>query len=553
MDYSELVNLYEALEKTSKRLEKTEILSNFLKKVDKNDFEFVMYLLQGRVFPSWDERKIGMSSRIMLKVIARASGVDSDKVEDEWRKIGDLGMVSEELIRNKKQRTLHFLKLKVEKVFENIRKLAELEGKGTVDKKINLIAELLSNATPLEAKYITRTILETLRIGVADGVIRDAIAKAFDKDVKEVQRAFDASNDFSKVVLAIKEKTLGRIKIQVGIPIKVMLALKEETIEDAFERTGRPAEIEHKIDGFRLQVHKSKNEIKLFTRRLENVTERFNDVVEFVKRNVKGSEFILDCEAVGYDPKTKKYVPFQNISQRIKRKYSIEKMMSEVPVELNVFDVIYYNGENFINEPFKKRRELIKKIIKNEKFKIKIVDGIITDDNEEAEKFYNNSLEKGMEGVMFKTLDAPYKPGARVGYMIKLKGEADTLDLVITGATWGEGKRANWLSSFELSCKAGDKFLAIGKVGTGVKEKNEGVTFEELTRILKSLIIEEKGKEVVIKPKIVVEVAYQEIQKSPSYSSGYALRFPRVIILRYDKGANDADSLIRVRNLYKKQ
>ena len=253
------------------------------------------------------------------------------------------------------------------------------------------------------------------------------------------------------------------------------------------------------------------------------------------------------------EAKTKKYVPFQNISQRIKRKYSIEKMMSEVPVELNVFDVIYYNGENFINEPFKKRRELIKKIIKNEKFKIKIVDGIITDDNEEAEKFYNNSLEKGMEGVMFKTLDAPYKPGARVGYMIKLKGEADTLDLVITGATWGEGKRANWLSSFELSCKAGDKFLAIGKVGTGVKEKNEGVTFEELTRILKSLIIEEKGKEVVIKPKIVVEVAYQEIQKSPSYSSGYALRFPRVIILRYDKGANDADSLIRVRNLYKKQ
>jgi len=464
-----------------------------------------------------------------------------------------LGMVSEELIKNKKQRTLHFFKLKVEKVFENIRKLAELEGKGTVDKKINLIAELLSNASPLEAKYITRTILETLRIGVADGVIRDAIAKAFDKDVKEVQRAFDASNDFSKVVLAIKGKTLGRIKIQVGIPIKVMLALKEETIEDAFERTGRPAEIEHKIDGFRLQVHKSKNEIKLFTRRLENVSEQFKDVVEFVKKNVKGNEFILDCEAVGYDPKTKKYVPFQNISQRIKRKYSIEKMMSEVPVELNVFDVIYYNGENFINEPFKKRRELIKKIIKNEKFKIKIVEGIITDDNEEAEKFYNNSLEKGMEGVMFKTLDAPYKPGARVGYMIKLKGEADTLDLVITGATWGEGKRANWLSSFELSCKAGDKFLAIGKVGTGVKEKNEGVTFEELTRILKPLIMEEKGKEVVIKPKIVVEVAYQEIQKSPSYSSGYALRFPRVIILRYDKGANDADSLIRVRNLYKKQ
>src|SRR3989344_2311520 len=550
MDYSELVNLYEALEKTTKRLEKTEILSNFLKKIDKEDFEFVMYLLQGRVFPSWDERKIGMSSRIMLKVIAKSSGVSSEKVEDEWRKIGDLGMVSEELIKNKKQRTLHFFKLKVEKVFENIRKLAELEGKGTVDKKINLIAELLSNASPLEAKYITRTILETLRIGVADGVIRDAIAKAFDKDVKEVQRAFDASNDFSKVVLAIKGKTLGRIKIQVGIPIKVMLALKEESVEEAFERTGRPVEIEDKLDGFRLQVHKSKNEIKLFTRRLENVSEQFKDVVEFVKKNVKGNEFILDCEAVVYDPKTKKYVPFQNISQRIKRKYNIEKIMSEVPVELNVFDVIYYNGENFINEPFKKRRELIKKIIKNEKFKIKIVEGIITDDNEEAEKFYNNSLEKGMEGVMFKTLDAPYKPGARVGYMIKLKGEADTLDLVITGATWGEGKRASWLSSFELSCKAGDKFLTIGKVGTGVKEKNEGVTFEELTNILKPLIMEEKGKEVVIKPKIVVEVAYQEIQKSPSYSSGYALRFPRVIILRYDKGANDADSLIRVRNLY---
>lgn len=553
MDYNELAKVYEALENTSKRLEKTEILSNFLKKAKKSDFQYIMYLLQGRVFPPWDERKIGMSTRLILKVISKATGIETDEVEKEWKTIGDLGKVTEELIKKKKQKTLHFKILDVEKVFTNITKLAELEGKGTVDKKINLVTELLSNANPLEARYITRTILETLRIGVADGTIRDAIAKAFNKDVSEIQKPFDATNDFAQVVLAIKENKLKKVGIQIGTPIKVMLALKEDTIEDVFKRTGKPVEIEDKLDGFRLQIHKKGNEIKLFTRNLENVTAQFKDVVEFIKNNVKGKEFILDAEAVGYDPKTTHYTPFQNISQRIKRKYSIDDLIKKVPVELNVFDIIYYNGKNLLNEPFKKRRSLIKKIVKPEELKIKIVDSAIIETEKEAQEFYKNALKKGMEGVMFKKLDAPYKPGARVGHMIKLKREAETLDLAITGATWGQGKRAHWLSSFELSCRDKNKFLTIGKVGTGVKEKAEGVTFAELTKMIKPLIEKEKGNHVIIKPKIIVEVAYQEIQKSPSYSSGYALRFPRIIRLRPDKSAGDIDNLNRVKRLYKQQ
>ena len=226
-------------------------------------------------------------------------------------------------------------------------------------------------------------------------------------------------------------------------------------------------------------------------------------------------------------------------------------MIKEVPVELNLFDVVYYNGKSLLNEPFIKRRKLLERIVKNEKYKIKVVEGIVVNNIKEAEKFQAKALAKGMEGVMFKKVDAFYKPGRRVGHMIKLKWEAETLDLVITGAIWGEGKRANWLSSFELSCKDGKEYKVMGRVGTGIKEKADGVTFAELTKMLKPLIIEEKGKYVKVKPKIIVEIAYQEIQKSPSYSSGFGLRFPRVIRLRPDK--DNADSLNRIKRIYKRQ
>ena len=583
MEYSKLVEIYEQLNKTTKRLEKTHIISEFLKDIDIDDIEHVMLLLEGRVFPNYDAREIGVASRLMLKSLSTATGVSSDKIENEWKKQGDLGLVAEVLVKTKKQATLHSSKLTVKKVFDNIRKLAELEGEGTVERKTQLIAELLTSAKPVESKYIVKTILGEMRIGVGQGAMRDAIAWAFfgdkigvkytkeanDMEVEDrevynkymdaVQQAYDVTNEFALVAKAAKLKGLDGLEnmgMKVGIPIQVMLALKVDTIEEAFETVGKPAAIEFKYDGFRIQAHKDeKGNIKLFTRRLEDVTKQFPDVVEFVKKNVRGKSFIIDSEAVGYDKKTGKYLPFQNISQRIKRKYDIERMASDFPVELNVFDIIYYEGKNLVNEEFVKRRKLLERIVKQEGKKIVLSKSKVTSDKKDVEKFFKEAVNAGNEGLMFKALNAPYKPGARVGYMIKFKALMETLDLVIVGAEWGEGKRAKWLSSYTIACIDEDEnFVEVGKASTGLKEKKEeGLSFEEMTKLLKPLIISEKGKEAKIKPKIVIEVGYEEIQKSPTYESGFALRFPRVISQRLDKGANEASTLDYVKKLYASQ
>ncbi|MBI2546676.1 ATP-dependent DNA ligase [Candidatus Woesearchaeota archaeon] len=583
MDYKKLVDVYEALGSTTKRLKKTAIIAELLKQTNA-DIQKLMLLLQGRVFPTWDQRELGVADRLLIKAIAASSGATSDKVEREFAKTGDLGLAAESLLRNRRQSTLTSRSLTITKVFDNIRKVAEFQGKGTVERKLQLISELLTTATAKEAKYIVRTISGNLRVGIGSGSIRDAIVWAFfgkelelkydDKDeaikvrdradfgkyLDAVQSAYDLTNDFSVVAEAAQTKGLkglSTISLKVGIPIKVMLAQKAKDVEDGFRQVGKPAAIEYKYDGFRIQLHKSKGTISLFTRRLENVTKQFPDVVKYAKEYIKGNEYILDSEAVGYSPKTRKYLPFQMVSQRIKRKYDISKLEQELPVEVNIFDVIYYEGKNYISTPFRERRKLVEKIVKSVPLKIKPCEHIESSNEEEAKKFLAKALDSGNEGVMLKALDAPYKPGSRVGYMLKLKPSFDTLDLVVIGADWGEGKRAKYLSSFYIACVDEDgNFKEIGKVASGIKELEdsaEGATMQQMTSLLKPLFTSEKGKTITVKPKVVIEVEYGEIQKSPTYSSGYALRFPRIKTVREDRKADDATTLNEIEKLYKEQ
>ncbi len=583
MDYSKLVGLYEQLNKTTKRLGKTYIISEFLKDVDVCDIEHVMLLLEGRVFPNYDAREVGVASRLMLKSLGIATGIGIEKIEEEWKKQGDLGLVAESIVKTKKQSTLQSTKLTVKKVFDNIRKLSELKGGGTVERKTQLIAELITSAKPIESKYIVKTVLGEMRIGVGEGAMRDAIVWAFfgekigikymkeenDIEIDErevynkycdaVQNAYDVTNEFALVAKAAKSsgiKGLENTEMKAGIPIQVMLALKADTIEEAFETVGKPAAVEFKYDGFRIQGHKAQNgNVNLFTRRLEDVTNQFPDIAEFIKNNVRGKSFIIDSEAVGYDKKNGKYLPFQSISQRIKRKHDIKKISEDFPVELNVFDVIYHDGKNLVNEEFLKRRKLLERIVKQEQKKIVLSKNRIVSDKKEVENFFRDSVSAGNEGIMLKSLNAPYKPGARVGYMLKFKHIMETLDLVIVGAEWGEGKRSKWLSSYIIACRNenGD-FVEIGRASTGLKEKpEEGLSFEEITQLLNPLVISEKGKEVKVKPHIVIEIGYEEIQKSPTYGSGFALRFPRIIKKRDDKGPDEASSLDYVRKLYAQQ
>ena len=557
MKYSKLAEIYSKIESTSKTLAKTKLLADFLQKVKQDELEEVTLLLQGRAFPEYDQRELGLGTQLAIKAISSASGTSADKVEQLWKKKGDLGETAEELIGTKRQRTLFSRTLTTKKVLENLQKLAVLEGTGTVDRKVSFLKELLTSAKPESAKYIVRTCLGDLRVGIGEGVLRDAIAQAFEAEKKDVQKAYDRIVDFGEVARLAKQggKSLSSAKLVVGKPIKTMRYQKAKDIANAFERVGKLAAFEYKYDGFMLQIHKKDNKVWLFTRNQEDVTKQFPDVVERVIKKVKADRCILDSEAIGIDLKTGKWMPFQNMSQRIKRKYNIEEIARKIPVTVQVFDVMFLHNKSTIETPFKQRRKLIKAIIVPEKNKFEVAKQIVTSSEKEVEKFYSESLGKGNEGLMAKNLEAEYKPGSRVGYGVKIKPIMEPLDLAIVGAEWGTGKRGGWLSSFILACRdSAGNFLEIGKIGTGIKEKQEmGTSFKELTKMIQPLIISEKGKVVEIKPKIVLEVAYEEIQKSPKYNSGFALRFPRLLRLRIDKNIKNIDTLTKVKELYTQQ
>ncbi|PIN91812.1 hypothetical protein COU61_01745, partial [Candidatus Pacearchaeota archaeon CG10_big_fil_rev_8_21_14_0_10_35_13] len=946
------------------------IIAEFLKGIKKGEgkeeeIRGIIYLLQGRINPDYDKSDIGISDKLTIKAISKATGITEKEITEKWGKKGDLGEVAEELMNKKKQTTLLGEKkteeLRIGKLLESLRKLTEMEGKGTVEKKLVMITELFSLTKGVEAKYLVRTLIGDLRIGIASGIIRDAIVEATmeknedseeNKKIKAVvQRAYDLTTDFGIVYEKAMEgiERLEEITLMPGRPIKVMLYPKAKDVEDAFRIIGRPmacfpkgevitvkpsikkieeinngdlvigkdgryqeviktfvrqykgdvikitphyffpftitpehrvltikkelcswenrktgcrpncqeqkygckklyknykaiwaeanglgkgdfilfpkfkelnenkkidlinynkekeieivgdrirtrkrikgafegnfinrfmelstdffelmgwylaegdswksgvrftlghkemkdaqrikelmnkifgieakisktknvilikaysvlfkdffsknfgdkaiskkipefimtsrpelirhfirayikgdghkdknniytivtasknvayqsalllskinilpsisenvnkgfgeiifrisiygkqinniepnthrtktshqrffdddnyyylpirkVEIqkysgkvynletkdntyltsgivhncEYKYDGFRVIISKYKGKINIYTRRLEEVSKQFPDVVEYAKKYVMAESFMIDAEVVGYDPKTKAYKPFQEISQRIKRKYDIEKTAKELPVEVEAFDLIYLEGKSLLKEPFLERRKLLEKIVKQKSYELKLAEQIITDDEKVVEEFYNKALELGEEGLMVKNLEAPYKPGARIGYAVKLKPEDEEFDLVITKAEWGTGKRGGWLTSYTVSCYDEEKeeFLEVGKVGSGLKEKEEeGLSFEELTNILKPLIIKEEGREVTVKPRIVGMINYQNIQKSPTYNSGYALRFPRIKRLRPDKKPEDINTIKEIEREYKKE
>ncbi len=654
MEYSALVEYYKRLEETSLKTEKTRIVSEILEKTSKDDIEQITLLLMGRAFPLWSEEVIGIASNLMIKAISKADGIKEDEIIAKWRDTGDLGCTAEEFAKKKRQRLLFQKALPVSKVYSNLQKIASLEGHRSQEKKLVLIAELLSLATPADARFIVRTVLSDLRVGVAEGIMRDAISKAFFADVywkatlfqkngkkkrfekmlsgmkgktviaedkvmdalrssggkviedflknntvivkkieeinsissffkknlgadyvfvddadvgnklkksilDAVEGAYEIANDYgavAKTVLDAGETGLLALKMQVMRPIRVMLAQKAGTVNEAFSIVGTPAALEYKYDGFRMQIHKKGHDVAIYTRRLENVTKQFPDVVSYVREGISAKECIVEGETVGFDARSGTYLPFQKISRRIRRKYDVRKTAGEIPVVVNLFDISYLEGKMLLKKPFLQRRSELKSIVREIPDKLVVAKQKITDDVRAAEEFYSESLAAGNEGLMFKNIEAPYKPGSRVGYMIKLKPVMETLDLVITGAEWGKGKRSGWLSSFVLACRDEEtgSFLTIGKMGTGIKEKPEaGVSFDELTNILKEHILREKKNAVDIAPFLVVEIAYEEIQKSPNYSSGYALRFPRMSKVREDRGPDEADSLSRIRELFARQ
>ncbi|MEM5811311.1 MAG: ATP-dependent DNA ligase [Candidatus Aenigmatarchaeota archaeon] len=556
MKYIDLINVYSSLEKTTSKLEKASIISKFLKNIENIDeLKITVSLIEGRVFPKYKQIELGVATQLMIKAISKSTGFSPSQIEDLFREMGDLGTVAEYCIAHMKQKIFMKKSLSLKDVFESMQKIGLASGEGSQEKKLLLISYLLNNSQPIEAKYIVRTILEELRVGVAEGILIDAISEAFlggKENRNFVEFAWNILTDFSEVAAIAKESGkdgLLNVKPVLGRPIQVMLGLAAESIEDVVKEYPNVI-CEFKYDGFRAQIHKDFDKIWIFSRRQEDVTAQFPDLVEFCKENIKAIQCIVEGEAWAID-KDGNPLPFQKLSQRIHRKYDIEKMVKEIPVQLNLFDIVYLDGKTLFNIPLNERRSILVKIVKEEERKIKIADSIIPKSVEEIKEFYKKAKELKQEGIMIKNLDAPYIFGRHVGGWYKIKETMESLDLVIIGATWGEGARAKWLTSYLLACRDEDtgKLLPCGMMSTGLTEEE----YQMFTDILKKLIIKQSGREVIVKPQIVIEVGYQEIQKSPNYESGYALRFPRFIRIREDKSVEECDTLSRLESLFLSQ
>ena len=549
LTFEEFSKFCNVIEKISSTLELTARIAEFIKKIDddKDLYNAVLFLM-GRIYPPWDERELGVGVGLIYESIRIATGLSKNKIEELVKETGDLGKACEIALKNKTQLTLFQEELTLQSLREVFDAISSLTGEGSQKRKIRMLADLYISASPLEARYLTRLILGEMRLGVGEGIIRDAIAKAWKINVDIVERAYMITNDLGRVAVVAKnegKEGLEKIKIEMHIPVKMMLAQVAESIDEAVREMGNVA-VEWKFDGSRIQAHWDGERITIYSRRLENVTKALPEIVDEIKANVKKG-VILDGEVIAV--KNGKPMPFQNVLRRFRRKYEVSKMMEKIPLIVYFFDVLYYNAET-IDLPLKKRREILLSVI-NESERIKIAKQVITNDTKEIERVYKEALDAGHEGAMLKNPSSLYIPGKRGKNWLKLKAVMETLDLIVVAGEWGEGKRSHLISSYELACidPVTGKLQTVGKVATGFTDED----LEELTELFKPLVEYEEGKKIVFQPKYVFEVAYQEIQKSPKYESGFALRFPRFVRLRDDKDVDEADTIERVAKLYESQ
>ncbi|MHA1590485.1 MAG: ATP-dependent DNA ligase [Candidatus Njordarchaeales archaeon] len=550
--FKELAELCESLEKLTERIPKISMISAFLRKLHKEEIAPATRLIIGKIFPDWSSYTLDVSWGTIVKIIQDITRASPKELLDAFNRTGDPGAMVEILMKSKRilrQTTLFEEPLTILNVYQTLESIAKIKGSGSRERKEAVIKSLLSRASPIEAKYLVKVILGEMRHGVSEGLMEEAIAKAADVSLELVERAHMFLGDIGEVAyIALVEgaKGLEKVSLQLFRPLKPMLAQQAENVQEALKEHGGRSAFEYKFDGARVQIHMKESEVKIFSRRLTDVTKSLPDVVELVRRELRAREVVVEGEVIAIGENGKP-LPFQHLMRRFRRIRDIYRMVREIPVKLYLFDILYLDGELLIDKPYVERREILAKIAGN----IPLTPRVITDDPKEAEKFLEKAIREGHEGLMAKKLDSKYTPGIRGKLWLKIKPVLTTLDLVIVAAEWGYGRRKNWLSDYYLAArdeKTGE-FLIVGKTFKGLTDEE----FEEMTKRLLNLKIGEKGRVVYVQPKIVVEVAFNEIQKSPKYKSGYALRFARIIKIRDDKGPEEANTIQEIEELYKKQ
>jgi len=547
--------LCQRVEETSGSLDKIDLVAAFLGTLDEAELAVCCNYIMGTLFPPGLDRDLGVGPSILYQALARACGCPLSQVTDMLKATGDPGLVAAGMVEKKRPQGLSaFLDgneseslLSIIEVHDRFVAIAHSSGRRSQDIKIKNLQFLFSHASPLEARYIARLAIEDMRIGIGEGGIRDAVARAFaaaGADSEKVEKAYNLTNDMGLVAAAARAGTLDRLSVMINHPIKMMLAQLGESIPAALAEIGTAA-VEWKYDGARVQIHKDGDRVRVFSRRLENVTASLPEMVQAARR-VKARSTILDGEAVavGSDGRP---MAFQEILKRFRRKYHVAKLAKEIPLRLFLFDLIYLDGEGLAHLPLKERRALLEGVAEADL----LADQMLSNNPAEVAAAYERALEAGHEGLIIKNPSSAYAPGKRGKNWLKIKPVMETLDLVVIGAKWGEGRRASFLGSYRLACvdQSSGKLLDVGWVATGLTDE----ALAELTEMFRELFILEKGMEVEIKPAVIFEVAYEEIQKSPNYSSGYALRFPRMVRVRDDKSLEEADTLERILSLYRSQ
>jgi len=583
MKFSKLAEYYEKLEATSKRLELVDILSKLFVESNSEEIGKICYLIQGRVAPFFEPIEMGMAESMVAQAIGKAYGKSKDEVLRLYRHKGNMGIAARDLAASSKFK-VQSSKLSVEEVFNDLLKIAKFSGKGTVEQKVSTLAGLLKSVDPISAKHLVNIPLGTLRLGIGDPTVLDAlsIAKTGDKKLRPVlEDAYNKTSDLGFVAETFfrhGEKAVRQTHLIVGKPIRPALAERLPNAEEAVKRLGHEFAAEPKFDGFRVAVHKDGDKVKLFSRNLEDTTHAFPDIVKGAQEEIKAKSAIMEGEAIAYNPTTEEFLPFQETTKR-RRKYNIEEKAKELPLVLFAFDLLYLNGRDITEKPYKERRKLLEAIIKKDlprgkvgRKVVRLAEERVLHKAEEIKKFFEEAVSEGLEGLMLKKLDSGYIAGGRGFHWIKFKrsqnGElTDTVDCVLLGVYGGRGKRTEFgVGGLLVGVydEKNDQFVTISRVGTGLTDEE----FRKVNEIAKKGRVAHKPARVNskiepsywVEPKEVLEIYADEITKSPIHTAGevdgvgYALRFPRLVKFREaDKRPEDATTVDEVRKLYEMQ
>ena len=578
MKFSIISDAFQKMEATSKRLEKTDILVKLIQEIPDDVISKAIYLIQGKLRPNFEGVELGIAEKLVMRAMSKSSGIPLKKIEDDYNKGGDLGRTAENILHQKIQTTFASETITLEKVYETLFKISNLEGKGSQEMKMKYVSSMLNDATPQESKFILKILLGTLRLGIAENTVMDALAIAFTgkKENREIiENAYNVSSDLGKVAEIISTEGLEQIKkfqIKLFSPIRPMLADRTKSGEETVNKFQEKFAAEYKLDGERAQIHKQTDKIEIFSRSLEIITSYYPDIVEKISKLIISDDAILEAEVVAMNSNSGDFLPFQELMHR-RRKYEIDEAVSKYPITVNFFDVLFSDGKNCMEMKYEERRKLLEKIIKQDDF-ARLIPMSVIESEEQVLEVLENSINSGCEGLMLKHLDSTYRAGIRGSNWLKLKREyqnelGDSLDLVVVGAFFGKGRRTGKYGTLLLATynDEDDIFPSICKVGTGFTDESLDQLYQilspKVTLKKNPRIVSEMEADVWFEPELVIEIVASEITQSPIHktalnmlkeNTGLALRFPKFTgKIRTEKNSEDASTDEEVIALYKGQ